>query len=1027
MRRAVSTGGARRRRWVTLMMSLIATVIAGVAFIPSASAMYGGEDATRLGGQVQIFLGDVYACTGTLLSETWVLTAGHCLVNRGADPVTVRLGDLRIGQGELRTTRSINTWPYTVEGGNRDAGLIELSEPTTHVDLRTPYGVGELPPGAQVKVRGWGTTGLNADRPASVLKESTHTVDTGAAPGEIALYANDGAKLQFGDSGAGVMLRGLLCGVYEASPVATAKSTATSIDSVGAWILQTTRIAPALFSRCDAPRKRDLFLKVMSFGTALAAGIGSADGNGARKQLHDRLWSDVQNVDLVGTEKSGGMSDNQHEGHSGWLISDLQRITAEKMSALQPNIVTLSAGVEDMVTNTLPEFAAGRLRTVVETTFTADPDVTVIVSTLTPSKDPVVQGRIDQFNATLPLIVEEMQKAGRHIDLADMAPVTTGDLYDSTYPNDVGYYVMGDIFADTIQEAMARGWVADRSGGLEPREVRDLRPMALGSSTTYGQGSTHGNGYKAVADKGFSELIDPGSGSGGGTPHVDWVGSIRVGTMADREVEGWRGYILQDITAKARCAVRAYQPNLVTLIAGGNDMLRPVDPAGAPDRLRSLIEQIDQLSPGVVVLVAGMQPFRDTAANRLGKEFTAKIPGVVAQLRQRGIKVVYADTTGLQPSEIGADGIHPTDQGYDRIGNAFVKAAREAKDAGLLRQPNAAPEAEVHPCGLADDGAGGTGSSSSKSPGANWEDRGVVQSTDYPNESHWMVDFNRDGKADFISVDKNQNMRLWFNGGPNGAGWNPYLPAQNSFNPKSGAVGNALRFGDIDGDDWPDCMVIDLEGGIDLYTWDTTAPVGQRMCTKFFTGGTGGGQTRVYANGSQDWHPEWLSIDPQSKIRFADVTGGGRDDYIVIEPNDRTTMWANRGWTKKELLNPNPDIPPLIREVLDWAPGIRIGDPLASPRQIRYADLNGDKRADRILITAKGGARAWINEGPTGASGKFRDIGKIADDSGLPSADIQFYDLDGDGKADFNRIGHTGVTHLWLNKLPPAYFTKFHP
>ncbi|MET3420986.1 hypothetical protein BJ973_000198 [Actinoplanes tereljensis] len=35
--------------------------------------------------------------------------------------------------------------------------------------------------------------------------------------------------------------------------------------------------------------------------------------------------------------------------------------------------------------------------------------------------------------------------------------------------------------------------------------------------------------------------------------------------------------------------------------------------------------------------------------------------------------------------------------------------------------------------------------------------------------------------------------------------------------------------------------------------------------------------------------------------------------------------------------------------------------------------------------------------------------------------------MDGDGKADFSRIGWTGVTHTWLNKLPADYFKVFHP
>ena len=113
-----------------------------------------------------------------------------------------------------------------------------------------------------------------------------------------------------------------------------------------------------------------------------------------------------------------------------------------------------------------------------------------------------------------------------------------------------------------------------------------------------------------------------------------------------------------------------------------------------------------------------------------------------------------------------------------------------------------------------------------------------------------------------------------------------------------------------------------------------------------------------------------LDIDPNSRIRFAGVTGGGRDDYILIEPDDSTRVWANRDFTTWT----NPDAPdengPDKIDYLDWAPPIHIGDALVGPRQIRHAVLNGDKRADRILPTAAGGARAWINEDPGSRAGR---------------------------------------------------------
>ncbi|MFC0865640.1 NPP1 family protein [Sphaerimonospora cavernae] len=538
--------------------------------------------------------------------------------------------------------------------------------------------------------------------------------------------------------------------------------------------------------------------------------------------------------------------------------------------------------------------------------------------------------------------------------------------------------------------------------------VEALRPMALGSSTTYGEGSSDGNGYRGTADRGFRDLIRQSSGSS--SPSVDWVGSVRVGQMADRDVEGWRGFTIDGIAGKAKCAVKTYQPNLITLIAGGNDVIQDYQMDGAIGRLEALIEQVNADAPGVAVLVSGVQPFHDPARNARGQVFTVQIPPLVKRLVKKGLHVVYVDTTGLRQSDIGSDGIHPTDRGYEKIGEAFVKAAGEARDNGWIRKPGPqAPNAGSHPCGLKDDGAG-IPVPSQKNLGPNWEDRGVIQAKEFPSSSRfWMVDVNKDRKAEFVVVDKNQNFRFWWNGGPSGKTWTPFVEGQNSYTPAAGAVGNMLRFGDVDGDGFPDCMVVWLNGRVDVSTWKADNPSGSRMCMdneKFMGAG-------VYSEGSEG---DRLTIDPDTKIRFADVTGGGRDDYLLIEPDGTTTAWYNQGLQVRRTF-----------PYLKWDLPKKISGALAKPREIRYADINGDKRADRILITANGGARAWINEGATGSGGTYRDIGRIAGDSGLPPKDIQFADIDGDGKADLLRIGWTGVTHAWLNKLPANYFDTFHP
>ncbi|GIM94809.1 hypothetical protein Ato02nite_066020 [Paractinoplanes toevensis] len=964
-----------------------------------------------------------YNCTGSLISAVWVLTSGHCVHDV---PTNVRIGSVRLGQGELRV---VDIESSRIDPG-ADVALLRLALPTTHTELVVSYGRGQPALGSTVTVRAWGTKGeLNDNRPAAWMQTSTHRMGIDPAgdptpPNQYSMYSLKGFTMK-GDSGSGVMYKGTVCGVLSNTDSLGTRSTAVSTDAVADWIAQTSGITPTGNRACNTNVVKRQFYRLMPLGDEIAQGQGSSSGNGFRKGLGDKLGGTGADVDFVGTQQGGTMLDDQNEGHRGYFLDDLTKITSPQLSSWRPNLVALYAGTNDMAFNVAPETAPGRLREVIEDAFDGDPDVTVLVSTLVPSRDPAVQSRIDQFNATVPLIVEEYQKTGKHVELADMSAVTVDDLADTTHPNDVGYAKMANAFFDSAEEVTARGWVAERDGGIGPRDdaATDLRIMALGSSTTYGQGSSDGNGYRAVAGMGFSDLIDPGSGSGTDAPHVDWVGSVRVGRMADREVEGWKGFILNDIAGKASCAVKAYQPNVVTLIAGGNDMIQPFDPDGAPARLEHLIEQITTDSPGATVLVAGMQPFRDAAIAERGRKFTAQIPGIADRLAQRGLRVVYTDISSVQPSEIGSDGIHPTDAGYVKIGQAFVRAGGEALSRGYIRQPNAAPNAAANPCGLTDDGAGGV--ASQWNLGAGWEDHGVVQGTDLPkDESRWLVDINRDGKAELVSVDPSQHFRFWWNSGPSGTGWKPFVEGRNSYQPKPGAVGNALRFGDVDGDGFPDCMVIDLKGGVDVRLWNPDAPSGERMC-QLPVNSMGPPNSNVYKKGGYDPWPQFdtpgepLSIDPDSRIRFVDVTGGGRADYLVIEPDDTTTAWLNLGILNKQAVP--------ITNGVGWSAPVKLSGPLASPREIRYADINGDKRADRILITAKGGARAWINEGPTGQVGTFRDIGRIAADSGLPPKEIQFADMDGDGKADFSRIGWTAVTHTWLNKLAPSYFTTFHP
>ncbi|GAA0954798.1 GDSL-type esterase/lipase family protein [Nonomuraea longicatena] len=746
-------------------------------------------------------------------------------------------------------------------------------------------------------------------------------------------------------------------------------------------------------------------LFTMPLGDSITHGHNASEPtvNGYRLELHNGLSIHTEllkrdALNFVGSQRSGQMTDPDHEGYPDHEIDQIAARVAATVPQMKPNVVTLMAGSTDMKNNTHVAGASDRLGRLVDQILRDAPHATVLVATLPPASDPAVQARIETFNQRVPGMVMERQTAGKHVALVSMSDLTTTDLADGFHPNEAGYRKIANAFANGVIGAVLSGWLESGTAATP----QPLRPMALGSSTTWGEGSSHGNGYRATADRGFTDLSDG---------HVDWVGSVRRGTMADRENEGWPGFRINEIAGKAKCSVTTYQPNLITLLAGGNDVIQNHQMDAAITRLETLIEQVSTDAPGAAVLVAGIQPLHDPAEDARGKAFTAQIPALVDRLVAHGLRVVYADTTGLGPSDISSDGIHPTDQGYDKLGMAFVRAAGEAKNRGWIQRPNSPAEnADSDPCDIKDDGPG-TSSPHPYDLGPNWQDRGVIQAQQFPSSSRfWMIDVNKDRKAEFVAVDKDQNFRFWWNGGPSGANWVPFVEGQNAYTPAPGAVGNMLRFGDVDGDGFPDCMVVHLDGRVKLSTWKAENPSGSRMCMQEL----GVPPADVFSNGHEG---ERLVIGPSTKIRFADVTGGGREDYLLIQPDGTTTAWYNQGLQFQG---------PTMR-YWQWDHPKRISGPLANPREIRYADINGDRRADRILITAKGGARAWINEGAVGAGGTYRDIGKIAEESGLPPKDIQFADLDGDSRDDLVRIGWTGVTRAFLNKLPANYFDTFHP
>jgi hypothetical protein len=512
------------------------------------------------------------------------------------------------------------------------------------------------------------------------------------------------------------------------------------------------------------------------------------------------------------------------------------------------------------------------------------------------------------------------------------------------------------------------------------------------------------------------------------------------------------------------------QPNIVLLHAGTNDVNPNLsiategnDPNGVADRLGQLIDRIIISCPGATVLVAIPISTCDHNHQAIMAVFQSLIPSIVQPRRNAGKKVIAVDFSSFSTSLL-RDCIHPSEEGYRAMGDLWYQLIMQIPTdwieqplggepplpppplppppqtgPGINMNANGGLDHNVPPPNWGEDpikdtskdaisiaaGIAGIGGTRSCNAFPHWQATGKIalglgRTGDWRYHKNWVQspagellpgnsivgkaadglhmdpkyvrlhDMDGDGKADYLWIDPvTGRLTCWINNLPG-----HWAPAGNNNGIIASGAGpaNAVYFADLNGDGKADYLVVNPDNGaVDVY-WNYGPDPSWENGWKFVPAGQ-------IASGVP--HANW------GTLRFPDINGDGRADYVYIGAGGSLGHWLNTG-TKGG------------QDVLFIAQGGIATGAAPDLSKLVFADINGDGRDDYLIWDEIAGLTGFLNQ-RTKREGVplYIDQGPaktIADGITQNPESIQLADLDGDGKDDYAYIDHEGAIWLWWNR-----------
>ncbi len=196
---------------------------------------------------------------------------------------------------------------------------------------------------------------------------------------------------------------------------------------------------------------------LVPYGDSITDGYSATDAGGYRSKLFHLAIMNGKSITFAGSGDGGPATvDGQpfpaaHEGHSGQGIGDLLTISQTYLSSLNPNIILLMIGTNDLGGDNLDAQLGGLL----DATFKAVPTALVVVAQITAQRGD--NTGVTQYNALIPAVVQARASTGKHVVMVDMYSAFTSNanyeteyLVDYAHPTDAGYAVMANVWYQAI-------------------------------------------------------------------------------------------------------------------------------------------------------------------------------------------------------------------------------------------------------------------------------------------------------------------------------------------------------------------------------------------------------------------------------------------------------------------------------------------------------------------------------------------------------------------------------------------------